>query len=423
MPRDGVSTSSLGLLKWSCSEENKKCQKIIQSSFNDITKDKIFSETNGFVNAAWQAYSDHHHLHIRPEDVWFSILTQLNFYINKNAEKLRSHFVAHEGKKEVEVCVKGSIETVNIGKLAVIMTKKMEEHIVDPELRKWVMPDFTTTEATDKVTAAILMMASMQSYFSIYMCLACGLPSVTLLGTRDDWCNIRSRIDKIPQFGEEAEQFTKLLRPVLDRFVRSFDNPEDPDILDFWGKIVHWETNGSGPSYLSGWITAFCFWTAKGDSLHRIGLVEAIATHVGCNIDGVQFHRVETTDIPEGFASVPVKLNNQGTEINTMMVAGSVGVRVWSSQDPKPEIQQETKKEEENKLARLREFATRIFCLWGQDSEGSASKESPDRASAVKEPSDTAPKPQVPQGESGPILDSVQPVSGWWMYELKAGEE
>ncbi|KAI1785227.1 hypothetical protein LXA43DRAFT_151204 [Ganoderma leucocontextum] len=35
-------------------------------------------------------YRSHHHLRIRPDDVWLAILVQLNFYINAHAEELRS---------------------------------------------------------------------------------------------------------------------------------------------------------------------------------------------------------------------------------------------------------------------------------------------------------------------------------------------
>ncbi|RSM13094.1 hypothetical protein CEP52_002138 [Fusarium oligoseptatum] len=465
----GETTSSLNLFKRACPNEHEKSQRIIQTSFDEIPGNGIYPDANGFVTAVWEAYNDHHHLQIRPEDIWFSILTQLNFYINKNAEELRSHFVAHEGKKEVTVRIEG---TLDCGELAIKMTKQMEEHIVDPKLREWIMPDFTTTEATDKVTAAILMMGSMQNYFSYVGCISCGLPSVTLLGTKDDWRKIRNRIDKIYQFGKEAKLFAKLLRPVLDHLVRSFDDPEDPDILDFWGKIVHYQKNGSGPSYLSGWITAFCFWAHEGTCLHTKGLDKGIYNgqtkqyHAGCKIDGVQFHYINGGDVPEGFVSVPVKLIDNGVEAMTRMVAGSVGVKRLRFQKatttPRVETPEETeqiekKKEQKeteemketektekkaNKIARLREFILRLTCFPGRDAGGSTSKESPDKAAAVEEPqviaveesqvtaveepaqeSYTPSKPRAPEKKQKAILDSVQPVSGWWMYELKAGEE
>lgn len=89
--------------------KNVKDGHIIQSSFEDDISEKSPALTagNGFVDSAVFAYNYHHHLIIRPEDIWFSILSQLNFYINANAEELRHMFVAHEGKKELLLKVGG----------------------------------------------------------------------------------------------------------------------------------------------------------------------------------------------------------------------------------------------------------------------------------------------------------------------------
>jgi hypothetical protein len=48
------------------------------------------------------------------------------------------------------------------------------------------MPTFSTTTVNDRTTAAILMMGSMQKYFSYTCCIECGIPSVTLLDERKD---------------------------------------------------------------------------------------------------------------------------------------------------------------------------------------------------------------------------------------------
>lgn len=55
---------------------------------------------NGLVHTLEAAYSHHHHLTLRPDDVWLAVLSQFSIYVNKNAESLRSYFVTHEGKKE-----------------------------------------------------------------------------------------------------------------------------------------------------------------------------------------------------------------------------------------------------------------------------------------------------------------------------------
>ena len=92
---------------------------------------------NGFVHGAILAYNEHHHLHIRPEDIWFAIISQLSFFINAHAEELRHTFVAHEGKKELKVRFEsGNRYSVDFGLFAQLMSRLIEENVVDPELRE-----------------------------------------------------------------------------------------------------------------------------------------------------------------------------------------------------------------------------------------------------------------------------------------------
>jgi hypothetical protein len=357
----------------------------IQSSFKDLTNTNICPSSNGFVCAVFAAYSHHHHLSIRPEDVWFTILSQLSFYINAHAEELRSSFVAHEGQKELVVSGIGTIQTVDVGGLAVRLTHEMEQHLVDAELREWIMPNFSTTTATDTIVAAIIMMGSMQKYFSYKMSMCCGIPSVTLLGEKADWVEIRRRVDKLASFGKETEQFSLLLAPILDYFIRTFDNTEDAKVVEFWTKIAHQHSNSSGPSYLSGWITAFCFWDSKGKLLFReprgdVG--DDDLGQQGCNIDGTVYHRVDTSDIPEAYVSVPVTVDDNGIEFKTRMVAGLVGIEVSSSGE---------KLDNSNRPN-----------VWVED-----------------EPGGLKLKEDISDEDKVTGLDSLQPVAGWWMYELK----
>ncbi|KAI4185659.1 MAG: hypothetical protein L6R41_003987 [Letrouitia leprolyta] len=380
------------LFEKSCPREYKNCKQIIQSSFTEFSSESICGSSNGLVRACYHAYSNHHHLILRPEDIWFAILSQLSFHIKAYAEELRSYFVAHEGREELVVYDIGSIHTVDFGPLAVNMTKEMDKYLVDPALREWVLPDFSTTLATDTVTAAVLMMGAMQEYFSYKIVLSCGIPSVTLLGERQDWIKIQARLEKLPQLGPEPAQFAKLLGPVLEYFIRSFDAPNDPEVLSFWNRIAH-QNGGSGRHYLSGWITAFCFWDAEGKCLFNApaGAVDDAdpwrrpdPSTPGCDINGTLYHRVDTNDIPSGYVSVPVTVDDNGRLCKTRMMAGSVGIQLRSSGLPVD-------------MSRALRYGSSF--AWEPNGEVSSKGQGP--------------------GISYPVdLDTIQPVSGWWMYVI-----
>ena len=285
------------LLSRCSDEEYMRCESIIQSSFSgsDLSHRTVQASNNGFVRAAIDAYSGHLNLIIRPDDVWLAILTQFNIYVNAHPEELRHHFVAHEGKKDREVGANGSIWTYDWPEFPLEIGKLIEDNVTDPELRSWIIPDFSTTTATDAVVCSIVMMSTLQHCFSYKCYLLCGLPSVTLQGEKADWQKMLARLVKLSTFGTEVEEWHKLLLTVISRFVAAFDDPESEENKDFWQKIVKETSGGSGPDYLSGWLTAFCFWGAKGDNLYHQAMRYGKSR---LSLDGVQYHCINTDDVP-----------------------------------------------------------------------------------------------------------------------------
>ncbi|KAH6954147.1 hypothetical protein DER45DRAFT_569931 [Fusarium avenaceum] len=362
-------TSPEDLLKQISPRDFRHCQRIIQTSFatNILQNQHISPSENGFVWAAYYAYSQHHHLTIRPEDVWFAILTQISFYINANAEDLRSFFVDHKGQKELEIVGLGDLESANFGGLAKQMAGLISKNVKDPELGSWVMPSFSTTSDTDQVVASVLFMGAMQKYFSYKMSLTCGIPSVTLLGDISDWRDILSRLDKLEQLGDEPTQFSNMLRPVLKHIVLSFEQPDDPNVIRFWNTIATRNPVSSGTDYITGWITAFCFWDDKGKPKRR---------RAADLLGGVSYPRVKIDSVPVGFASVPVKVNDNGKQVKSVILAGSFGIRGRSL----PEYRQAP-----------------------NSSDGLAETRGPETLESD--------------------LLGIQPLSGWFMYEDEAEDE
>lgn len=316
--------------------ESKTYSEILQSSYSadKLAGKSVTASTNGFVFAAIEAYNTHHHLTLRPEDVWFSILTQLSFYIKAHSEELRSFFVEHDDKKELEVITAGTRYTVDFGHLAQVMTGLIAKNVKDPALREWVMPSFSTTTDEDRSVAAVLFMGALQNFFTYKMSLRCGIPSVTLLGEVTDWQNILKRLDFIDQLGEEPAKFRRLLQPIIKRMVLSFEQPKSPEIIQFWNTIAHRTARASANPFISGWLTAFCFWNADGKVLnpHLHDAEEYIArgrynVPELAKLDDVAYPPVDIPDIPPGSASVPVLLDDNGQVFKCTMIAGSAAMQ------------------------------------------------------------------------------------------------
>ncbi|KAI1783968.1 hypothetical protein LXA43DRAFT_930733 [Ganoderma leucocontextum] len=253
--------NAVTVLKRGCEVQARQCKEMLQSSVEKHDLATIVPNSNGFVYAVLEAYGSHHHLRIRPDDVWLAILVQLNFYINAHAEELRSLFVAHEGKKRLEVKTVGDRYTVDYGKLAQIFTKRIHENVADDTLVEWILPNFTTTTTKDTTVCAVVMMATLKQYFEYFIDIVCGIPSVTLEGERSDWEEIYRRLWRLYDLGQEPAIWAEMLRPIIRRFITAFDG--EPD-TSFWSHVMYRCDEMCGQDDLSGWITAFCAWSSEG---------------------------------------------------------------------------------------------------------------------------------------------------------------
>ncbi|KAF5713780.1 hypothetical protein FMUND_7759 [Fusarium mundagurra] len=319
---NGPKEDTSQLLRVVNSQEANGCKQIIQSSFSvngSPEESHVTASRNGLVWSCFYAYSNHFHLTIRPEDIWFSIITQLSAYINANSEKMRDYFVSHDDQKKLEVIDSATLHTADYGKLSQRMMLEIEKNIKDPSFREWVLPSFSTTTDNDRIVGSVLLMGTLHKYFSYGIRLLCAIPSVTLLGEVTDYEDILKRLDKLDEMGEEPTHFAKLLRPILRNMILSFTQPNDPAIHTFWNQIVHIRRM-SGSTRLSGWITAFCFWGEEGGA-RGFGLRNNI-------IEEVPYPIISTELIPGGYVTVPVEVNDQGTLYNCKMLAGSVGIQV-----------------------------------------------------------------------------------------------
>lgn len=93
------------------------------------------------------------------------------------------------------------------------------------------------------------------------MSVICGIPSVTLEGTKADWQRIVKRLERLHELGDQPSAWANMLYPILSRFVSAFDG--NPD-TEFWKHVVYKQSVYCGRTDLSGWLTAFCVWTSEG---------------------------------------------------------------------------------------------------------------------------------------------------------------
>lgn len=271
-------SSTTGLLHASCPEEvlpsNTTCPELLLSSHNQVfgeeaqnrtvfSDNTIYPSSGSIVRGALEAWAQHQHLVLRPDEIWFEVLVQMNYYMSKNAEEIRHLFVDFTEKQEITIFA-NNWQNVIEG-----FSREIAKRVKMKWLLDWVTPEFSTSDTNDKMTATVLMMGLVQRYFSFAGGITCGIPSVTLLGNKADWERLMAKLDRLPEFGQEPADFSRMLKPIFGMFIKSFDAPGSEEVKAFWKQIVRADRGfacGMGPiEYsVSGWIQGFMHWREDG---------------------------------------------------------------------------------------------------------------------------------------------------------------
>ena len=208
------------------------------------------STLNSLVGAVQVAYSKHYPLVLSPDIIWQCVAQGFAIHVNKNAEKLRHMFVAHEGKEKIVVrvddFVKGSPDN-DWGRALGKFSDAIREHVGD-EIHSLLTPEFSTTGPVERAAAQVVLMNTFKEYFEYICTTICGIPSVTLEGTVDDWKKLREKTLSLSRF--DFQWWTDAVQPVLDEFVNASSGVVKKE---FWQSLYKISRNSGGP-FITGWI-------------------------------------------------------------------------------------------------------------------------------------------------------------------------
>lgn len=220
---------------------------------------------NGFVQTVEYAYSSHHNLVIRPDDVWLAIMIQFSAYVQSHADELQSKLMRHvtEEKIVLTLSTDKDVKEIDQGEAALKFMAEAEQHLQD-SVYGWVTPGFSTTTPTDRVVGAMVLLATLRPYVSCEEETECGIPQVTLQGTVEDWQSIEVRAKRLVEFECKEGLMAKwlgMLSPVLEQLTLSASGKPN---REWWNVICSHVERGSGDSFISGWLSVFCVFDNKG---------------------------------------------------------------------------------------------------------------------------------------------------------------
>lgn len=275
------------------------------------------------------AFMDHRPLCLSPDMIWLLICQGVAQHINANAEQLRSRFVQHAGRAQIVVIrdefIKGSPENP-WGEVIGEFSQCIREYI-GPK-HDLFMPQFSTTGPTERIAAEIVLLDAVQSYFEYVLETRCGIPSVSLEGTADDWQLLADRAMAFAEFG--LDWWLTPLQQILLELVSTARG----DVRESFWKSIYKFRSFSGGSAVTGWITAFFpyFNDRSNPSIEKNPWLAEGGGRLQSLLDGQwgkeDFHHggPSPDSFPSGMARAPFLWKYFGSLIEMEFLGGFVGV-------------------------------------------------------------------------------------------------
>lgn len=208
-------------------------QKILANSFADV--DNLYDIGEDVVfQMLLKAWCQHRPVVLTPDAIWLIICQQFSHIVNENPEQDRGVLVNHEGKKELKVESNDLFsKQADWEGLIGRFTAEIDKY-TNHGLATTLVADFSTTGTDERITSEVTLMDVVKSYFDYTAVYAvCGIPSITLTGTPDDWRKVLEKTSVLKAFG--LGWWASELEPILKEFVKAAEG--HPDYW-FWKDIV-----------------------------------------------------------------------------------------------------------------------------------------------------------------------------------------
>lgn len=208
-------------------------ERVVGSGFG--SEEYAYYGENPFFKGMIEAFADHRPVVLSPDVIWFLICQGFAHYVNDNPEELRNLFVDHEGKVDLVVQSNKDLLKGNADFEAIVDSFYLQiSSNTKGEIADIMAQKFSTTGVNEHIVSEIVLMETVKSYFNyIVIYLSCGIPSITLTGTPDDWQSILDRTRKLSAYG--IDWWVKDLEPILMEFVNASKGKPNEE---FWKSIV-----------------------------------------------------------------------------------------------------------------------------------------------------------------------------------------
>ena len=198
--------------------------------------------------------------------IWILVLQGFSRFMEKYDNLVRERFVNFKGKKDLKIerlqySPATATKEVWDGIIKEFV-EKIGQHVGQETIDN-LECNFSTTSQVAQVTSQVAIMSAMKQYFTYRVLMAgCGISSITLEGSIQDWEKIKSKLEFLST--KALKWWTKHLIPIIDNIIatKKYYNSKgklNKELVEFWKGMIKLKGKGDlyEPHIINGWIVKF----------------------------------------------------------------------------------------------------------------------------------------------------------------------
>lgn len=226
-------------------EKKERVRKIV--NIDEVINDNVYQTHEDYLDYLEMTYEGDNGCVVKPDFIWFTILSELTQYINTDPDRFRKYFTTSDKKEKISVAGEHKNGYVDIR--LDLLTEKVLQKIPSNFTEDLIIPQFSTLTDNSKLAFMASFLESMSNYYT-FGAVACGFSKIKVLGTIEDYQLMISTLNKIIGIIPEFTDYLNVCISAIEEIIKYFDNKY------FWHYIC-WTEHGYGVNTVDGWFTKF----------------------------------------------------------------------------------------------------------------------------------------------------------------------
>jgi len=137
----------------------------------------------------------------------------------------------------------------------------------DSRIRNAIHPELSTMNRVDHLAYSGILLGAAREFFEYTWGTLCGIPQITVQGTRQDWMKVGDLATGLGSLHEHPELsgFCNYAREVvLESIIGLYDGKED---VGFWASLVKHDSQSGAEGCTAGWLPSLNLYDENGNIL------------------------------------------------------------------------------------------------------------------------------------------------------------